>query len=335
MIKLSIIVPIYNAQNHLKKCIESIMNQTEKDIEIILIDDGSTDDSLKICNEYQRKDFRINVIHQKNSGVSIARNQGIKIAKGEYIGFVDSDDWIDLDMFKRLLEEAKKTDADIVMCDATTVYSTGEKQEDTITQLATNRILDKSDFTPALLLEMAGSVWRCIYKNNNYRDKPIKSNKFYFPLGIKFSEDRIYNIYAFGYANKIDYIKESYYNRYMNEKSAVHRFHGDYFEAYKKSANEIEKAIYLAWNNDQCYQTAYLKQLITGSIMAICNYYYKTSTLDCFQKRTAVKKLCDDQMLRNAIEKTGFINKQAKWIVNKKINLLILYAKIANLKHNR
>lgn len=118
MIKLSIIVPIYNAQNHLKKCIESIINQTEKDIEIILIDDGSTDDSLKICNEYQRKDFRINVIHQNNSGVSIARNQGIKIAKGEYIGFVDSDDWIDLDMFKRLLEEAKKTDADIVMCDA-------------------------------------------------------------------------------------------------------------------------------------------------------------------------------------------------------------------------
>ena len=85
MIKLSIIVPIYNAQNHLKKCIESIINQTEKDIEIILIDDGSTDDSLKICNEYQRKDFRINVIHQNNSGVSIARNQGIKIAKGEYI----------------------------------------------------------------------------------------------------------------------------------------------------------------------------------------------------------------------------------------------------------
>ena len=108
MIKLSIIVPIYNAQNHLKKCIESIINQTEKDIEIILIDDGSTDDSLKICNEYQRKDFRINVIHQKNSGVSIARNQGIKIAKGEYIGFVDSDDWIDLDMFKRLLEEANR-----------------------------------------------------------------------------------------------------------------------------------------------------------------------------------------------------------------------------------
>lgn len=115
MIKLSIIVPIYNAQNHLKKCIESIINQTEKDIEIILIDDGSTDDSLKICNEYQRKDFRINVIHQNNSGVSIARNQGIKIAKGEYIGFVDSDDWIDLDMFKRLLEEAKKQ-MQILLC---------------------------------------------------------------------------------------------------------------------------------------------------------------------------------------------------------------------------
>lgn len=112
---MSIIVPIYNAQNHLKKCIESIINQTEKDIEIILIDDGSTDDSLKICNEYQRKDFRINVIHQNNSGVSIARNQGIKIAKGEYIGFVDSDDWIDLDMFKRLLEEAKKQ-MQILLC---------------------------------------------------------------------------------------------------------------------------------------------------------------------------------------------------------------------------
>lgn len=335
MKKISIIVPIYNAENHLEKCIKSILTQTVEDLELILVDDGSKDNSLNICNAYASRDSRVKVIHQKNAGVSAARNHGIEVAGGDYIGFVDSDDWIDAHMYERLLEEAKKTNADVVMCDATTVYRSGKTQVDTITQLSTNQILKKTDFTPSLLVEMAGSVWRCIYKNNRYDGKLMQCKNLHFPLGVKFSEDRIFNIYAFGYANKVSYIKETYYYRYINEKSAVHRFHEDYFEAYKKAAGEIEKAIDLAWNAEEKYKIAYLQQFISGSLMAICNYYYKTSTMDKKARKEALKKVCNDQDLRKAIKKSNYIGILSKVVMNRKINLLVIYAKLANLKHDR
>ena len=333
--KISIIVPVYNGEEFLSKCIESIVMQTEKDLELILIDDGSSDNSGLLCDQYARSDSRIKVIHQKNAGVSAARNRGINIASGEYIGFVDSDDWVEPNMFERLLQEARNTDADIVMCDATTVYDDGHIQVDTITQLSGNQILKKSDFTPSILLEMAGSACRCIYKNNRYNDKPQKCDRLLFPLGVKFSEDRIFNLYAFGQANKVAYMKEAFYNRYMNKKSAVHRFHADYFEAYKKASKEIEKAIAVAWDNLEEYQTAYLRQFINGSLMAVCNYYYKTSTLDKASRKKGVKKICNDSELRKAIYKTGFINRPSKWVIKYKVNFLIIYARLAKLKHRR
>ena len=97
--KVSIIVPVYKVEKYLRKCIDSIINQTLKDIEIILVDDGSPDNCGKICDEYAAKDTRIKVIHKENGGLSSARNAGMEVAEGEYIGFVDSDDWIESDMY--------------------------------------------------------------------------------------------------------------------------------------------------------------------------------------------------------------------------------------------
>lgn len=333
MPKLSVIVPVYNAEEYLSKCLNSILNQTETDIEIILVNDGSSDTSAAICDEYAKKDRRIIVIHQKNQGVSAARNNALSIANGDFIGFVDSDDYIHQQMFEQMLKTAGQTEADVVMCDALTVYDNGKTELDTIMQLSENRILEKFDFTPSLLLEMAGSAWRCIYKNNRCNDKLCKQT-LAFPLGVKFSEDRIFNIYAFGYAKKIAYLKEPLYYRYVNLKSAVHRFHSDYFEAYKKAKFETEKAIKSAWNNEN-YQKAYLSQFISGAIASINNYYYKTSPLSAKEKRRAVIDLCNDTVLREAIQSKSNIKKQEKWIINKNYNLLILYAKLANFKHKR
>lgn len=331
--KVSIIVPIYKAEEFLSHCVDSILKQTEKDFELILVDDGSPDNSGKLCDEYAKRDSRVKVIHQKNSGVSAARNAGIAAATGNYFGFVDSDDWIEPDMFEQLLNEAERTGSDVVMCDATTVYDDGRTQADTIMQLSENRILKKSDFTPSLLLEMAGSAWRCIYKNDRYSDK-LRKYPLAFPLGVKFSEDRIFNLYAFGQSNKVCYLKESYYNRFMNVKSAVHRFHQDYFEAYKKAAGGIEQAIRCVWDNDPELQKAYLGQFIGGAIGAICNYYYKTSPMTAVEKKNMVKRLCEDRQLRSAIEAYG-ADRRSRWILNRKYNLLIAYAKLANWKHGR
>ena len=105
---ISIIVPVYNVEKYLEKCIDSILNQSYQNLEIILIDDGSTDNSGSICDEYKKKDKRVQVIHQKNQGQSSARNAGLNIAKGSYIGFVDSDDYVEPDYLEQLLNNFKK-----------------------------------------------------------------------------------------------------------------------------------------------------------------------------------------------------------------------------------
>lgn len=111
--KVSVVVPIYNVERYLKECVDSILNQTLRDIEIILVDDGSPDGCGKIVDEYAKKDSRVVAVHQKNSGYSIAVNKGIDLARGEYIGIIESDDWIEPDMYEKLYESAKSNDTDI------------------------------------------------------------------------------------------------------------------------------------------------------------------------------------------------------------------------------
>lgn len=113
---ISIIVPVYNVEKYIEKCLDSIINQTYENLQIILIDDGSSDASGRICDEYAEKDSRIQVIHQENRGVSNARNHGLNLAKGRYIGFCDSDDWIELDMYEYLYDLLKNSACDISTC---------------------------------------------------------------------------------------------------------------------------------------------------------------------------------------------------------------------------
>lgn len=119
---ISIIVPIYNVEKYLKRCIDSILNQTFKEFELILINDGSTDNCGKICDTYKSKDKRIRVIHQKNAGLSSARNVGLYLAKGKYIAFVDSDDYINKNMYEILYSNLIKTDSDISICNFEYIY---------------------------------------------------------------------------------------------------------------------------------------------------------------------------------------------------------------------
>ena len=114
--KVSIIVPVYHVENYLENCIESILNQTLQDIELILVNDGSTDGCRKICDEYAKKDNRITVIHKDYGGVSSARNAGLDISKGKYIGFVDSDDYVDLEMYDKLYKLCESNNSDIAVC---------------------------------------------------------------------------------------------------------------------------------------------------------------------------------------------------------------------------
>lgn len=118
MTKISAILPVYNVEQYIKDCLDSIINQTMDDIEIICVNDGSLDNSLQVLEEYAQKDARIKIISQENQGQGIARNNGLKIANGEYITFIDPDDWVDVDMFEKMYNSAKKFDSDFVFCNS-------------------------------------------------------------------------------------------------------------------------------------------------------------------------------------------------------------------------
>ena len=125
--KISIIVPVYKVEPYIHKCIDSILNQTFKEFELILVDDGSPDNCGNICDEYAKKDNRVRVIHKENGGISSARNIGLDVSNGEYIGFVDSDDYIKLDMYERLYNSCKVNNADISIIGTIEVDENGKK----------------------------------------------------------------------------------------------------------------------------------------------------------------------------------------------------------------
>ena len=163
---VSIIVPIYSVEKNLSKCLESILNQTLKDIEIIAIDDGSTDSSPEILDRFAERDSRIVALHIDNHGVSHARNLGLKRAVGKYIGFVDSDDFIDLSMYERLVEVAERTEADFVQCEFETIYDSGriEIPKDS----GKEEIYGKLDAISALMrLHISYSIWSKLFRRDS------------------------------------------------------------------------------------------------------------------------------------------------------------------------
>lgn len=233
MCNLSIIVPVYNVEQYLDNCINSILNQTYRNFELILIDDGSPDKSAEICDKYRLLDNRIKVIHKKNGGLSSARNAGLEIATGKYIGFVDSDDWINKDMYDKMLNLAEKNEADIVQCEYLEVYD-----NKIIMQPKENSEFEVSNKFDALEKiinfgqeHVNGVVsWNKIYKSYLFND-------IRFPIG-KLNEDEFTTYKLVHKSEKIIFLKEKLYyyrqtpNSIMNKKFNVRRV--DLLEAIKE-----------------------------------------------------------------------------------------------------
>lgn len=160
--KISVIIPVYNSAPYLKKGLDSVMNQTYRNLEIILVDDGSTDGSGAICDRYAERDVRAKVIHQENAGVAAARNAGLDAAAGDYIGWVDSDDWIEPQMFERMLDSAEAYRADIVICGRQEIYPercflSGWQQLDVLNKEQAIALLVEDDLVKSYLWD---KLWR-------------------------------------------------------------------------------------------------------------------------------------------------------------------------------
>lgn len=215
--KISIVVPVYNLEQHIQRCVESICNQTYKNIEIILVDDGSSDNSYKKIQELAKNDDRIKVLHQENSGVTKARLSGIKIASGEWIGFVDGDDSIDIDMYERLLNNAKKYDAQVSHCGYKMVFpSRTDYYYNTGRTIVQNNSQGLKDLVAGLFVEPG--LWNKLFHKSLFNGL---LNDNFLDLSIKNLEDLLMNYFLFRESQKSIYEDFCPYNYIVRENSAA------------------------------------------------------------------------------------------------------------------
>ena len=208
--KISVIVPAYNVEKYIEESLNSIINQTLKDIEIIIINDGSTDKSTEIINEISRNDSRVIVINQKYSGVSKARNIGMMLAKGDYISFIDSDDYIETDMLEKMYRAAEKYDCDIVQCNYA-IDNNGERRE-VVQNIKPNKLLKENEIieyikTGLIDGSLATYVWNKIFKRQFLRD-----NDLMFKEDLNMFEDWYFIMDIITYTKKMIFLPENLYN---------------------------------------------------------------------------------------------------------------------------
>ena len=217
MISVSVIMPVYNAQEYLERGVDSILGQTFKDYELILVDDGSTDDSGKMCDDYAKSNPQVSVIHQTNQGVSAARQKGLDVASGQYVIFADPDDWIEPTMLEELFDVATNNDADVVICDfwINSSEETGDRKYQNPRALSSDSVLRQ-----LISGELHGFTW-----NKLYRSSCLRKYNITFPPGINYSEDLWFNCKLFLNQDvKVAYLQKPFYHYdYYSNSSGLSR----------------------------------------------------------------------------------------------------------------
>lgn len=222
MVDLSIIVPVYNVEKYLSRCIESILRQSFSDFELLLIDDGSTDESSEICDKYATEDARVKVVHKKNGGVSTARNTGLDLATGQFIGFVDADDYVSKDMFGVLISALEEHDAEVACCDLAFIdeYESIQSGEKNTTILIDGETTFAEMLRTNAFLRMG--VWNKVYRSELL-------NKSRFLIGRHMSEDLLFLIETILPAKKVAYVRQPlYYYFRQREGAATQKKYGEY-----------------------------------------------------------------------------------------------------------
>lgn len=237
MPKVSVIIPVYNVEEYLRECLDSVVNQTLKDIEIICVNDGSTDSSRDILQEYADKDNRIKIIDKKNGGISSARNLGMKASLGEFIGFLDSDDWIDLNFYEKLYDAAIKYNADIASASLLRVYSHKK------TYYLKHRNYKCSN-KPRLKYEYAKIPDNCYVINRIYNRKKLQKTGILFEEGILYEDIEFSHIVIYCFDKLVTVPGTNYYYRnnpysIVNIKSEKSTFNYEY--AMSKALDFVQK----------------------------------------------------------------------------------------------
>ena len=266
--KVSVIVPVYNVESYLDRCVYSLINQTLQDIEIILVDDGSLDNSPKLCNAYQNIDSRIKVIHKENGGLGFARNSGLDIASGQFVAFVDSDDWLDLHMYETLYQIAITQQCDTVYCSLQYFYS--EKDIRPFKEVDKLSFYNGTDEIKEFILDMLApapsyssdvkymvSVCKALYSRNLIEDNNLR---FCSEKEVA-SEDMLFHIDYLRHSNKIGFIPQYFYNYFQNTNSITHTYSDDKIERLKCFLNQVHQKYAENYNEKEYYQRLQRKSL--------------------------------------------------------------------------
>lgn len=285
--KITVIVPVYNVEKYLHKCIDSIINQTYKELEIILVNDGSPDNSASICDEYARKDNRIKVIHQKNKGLSGARNSGLEIATGEYVAFVDSDDWVHEKMYETLITEVLIHQTNLANCVLIESY---KKRKEIPSENQKSIILDKKE----LLYNYFN--YGFYVPRNLYSKALIKD--FRFDENISFVEDMFFAIDIFEKVDKTIFIDFPFYIYNTDNDSSLTRVKYNKNTFLSLRANTyIQKKVTSIFPNDPELHTVIRERIIGNCLYHLQNFYLEINTdldPDSVMKRKAKQTFNDN-----------------------------------------
>jgi glycosyltransferase involved in cell wall biosynthesis len=249
---VSIIVPIYNVEKYLHRCVDSLLNQTNRNIEIILVDDGSNDRCPLFCDEYAEKDSRVKVVHRINGGLGYARNSGLDLAKGEYIGFVDADDYVDADMFEIMYNVAFKNNADFVRVDNYKETIEGVVLNANYVPSLKEGNYEREKILSDLLYPQFGmlpgdsgdkyvscSVWRNIYKREIIEKYSIR----FVSERDLISEDIPFNLDFMYHSQKAYVINKKFYHYIINEKSLTQIYREDRFDKELVLYHDLKKRL--------------------------------------------------------------------------------------------
>lgn len=307
MVKVSVVIPVYNMEKYLARCMDSVLAQTLKELEIILVDDGGSDGSVSMCDEYGKKYKNVKVLHKENGGLTSAWKAGSEAATGSYIGYVDSDDFVEPDMFERLYEEAKKEDADIACCGLKHIYESGNHQEwkeqmefphqvftvDTLKEQVFPILINDGSFMGRHL--QPNRVTKIVKRELVVKNLPMCDDR------VSIGEDYQFSLCMFLDAKKVVIVKDFFpYYYYMNDSSMTMKYDEKYMDKIKimkenlcrisdaKAAYDLKPQII---NDFLCLTVLHIK----GGI-------YKKKHAPYKEHKSDMKKICRDKDVIEAMK---------------------------------
>ena len=316
---VSVIVPVYNTEAYLKECVDSIVNQTYQNLEIILVDDGATDNCPKICDEYALEDQRVRVIHKENAGASKARESAILVAAGNYIMFVDSDDWLELETIQRCVEVAEKNKSECVLFGYIKEYTgkqilnplfdknlhfIGSEAEDKIHR----RLIGyrAEELGSPEKIDNLSTLWGKLYTAEIAKKGRIISER-----EVGTSEDTIFNIYALEGCSSISYINQCFYHyRKSNCQAMTMQYKPELYEKWKKLYKIFEE--YIAQSEKQeLYQKVFLNRVACGMIGLGINEAMAVKGV--LEKSRRIKLILNDALYKKAFQELDYSCCPIKW----------------------